>query len=70
MSMNKNQMKMNNLMEVVWIAVFILCLVISVRQTLENGFSSSILFYAITFLSLIMYFLRRFIRKNHQKVNK
>ncbi|NBC82072.1 MAG: hypothetical protein GVY19_01695 [Bacteroidetes bacterium] len=60
-------MKLNNLMEVVWFAVFILCLVIAIKQTIETGFIDSLLFYAITLLSLIMYFLRRFIRKNKQK---
>lgn len=68
--MNKKQIKLNNMMEIVWVLVFILCLVISIKQTMLHGFKDSILFYAITILALLMYAIRRYMRKNQQKVNK
>jgi len=61
------RLKANSIMEVIWLLVFLLCLGISISQTIQLGFKQSLLFYGITILAMLMFLFRRFMRKNQAK---
>jgi len=54
-------------LEIVWIIVSIGCFVLGVQKALTNNINNSLMFFLFSAISLVMYALRRYIRKNTQE---
>ena len=51
------------LMEIIWIALSLLCLVLGILATLKSGFSQSYTLFLLALLALLMFYLRYRTRK-------
>lgn len=52
------------IMEYVWIAVAVLSLVTGIHKTIKYGFNESYLFFIFAAISILLFFYRRYLRKN------
>lgn len=52
------------ILEIIWLITFVLCAGAAIYKTSKEGFYESILFYLLSFVSLLMYLMRRYMRKN------
>ena len=53
------------ILEYAWLAVAIFSVIAAVHKTYRQGFAESYPFYIITFISILMFFFRRYTRKNN-----
>lgn len=53
-------------LEILWIITAILCLFAAIHQTYYEGISKSYVFFIFSIVALIMYYLRRQIRKSNK----
>jgi len=60
LKMNK---RTNHILEIFWLIVAILSLFAGIHQTVTQGFGESWLFFLITLVGFMMFFLRRNLRK-------
>ena len=52
-------------LEILWVIVALACFVLGVKTALENRMNNSLMFFIFTAIALIMYALRRHLRKNN-----
>ncbi len=52
------------ILESLWLVLSLICLGTGVYNTLQNGFRDSVLFFIFALIALLMYLLRRNMRKN------
>jgi len=52
-------------LEILWVIVALACFVLGVKTALENRMNNSLMFYIFTAIALVMYALRRHLRKNN-----
>ncbi len=53
---------MNNILELVWLSLAILSFLAAVYNWYQAGFSESVIFFIMTFISALMYLYRRNMR--------
>ncbi|UCG28916.1 MAG: hypothetical protein JSV24_06020 [Bacteroidales bacterium] len=63
----KKNIKTNRILEITWLVVAILSLLAGTHKTVREGFGESYLFFIIACIAVLMYFLRRYLRKNETK---
>jgi uncharacterized membrane protein len=51
-------------LEIVWIIVAIGCFVLGIAKAISNNINNSLMFFLFAAISVVMYLLRRQIRKN------
>jgi len=61
--MNNNRI---SAMEILWVSIAFLTLVAGIHRTFLLGFSVSYPFYIFSFIAIIMYYLRKYMRKNRK----
>jgi hypothetical protein len=63
----KTSPKPSKAREILWISMTVLTLFIAVQQTIKIGISESLILWAFVIVSVIMYLLRRNLRKKEEK---
>jgi len=53
-------------LEIVWLITAVLCFLTAIHQTIFEGISKSYLFFIFSLVALIIYLLRRQMRKSNQ----
>jgi len=60
----KKNFNRNRILEIVWLIVAVLSIAAGIHKTyIEGGFRESYLFFIIAFISFLMFFFRRSMRK-------
>ncbi|HBX49862.1 MAG: hypothetical protein A2275_03035 [Bacteroidetes bacterium RIFOXYA12_FULL_35_11] len=55
------------ILEYTWLVIAVLSVIAAVHKTYRQGFSESYPFYIITFIAVLMFFFRRYTRKNNSQ---
>jgi len=61
--------KLSKALEIVWLITSILCFITAGHQTLNEGISKSYIFFIFSFVALIMFLLRKQMRKSNKLNN-
>ncbi len=67
METNNKINKINIILEYTWLGVAVFSVIAGVHQTYYEGTNKSWLFFVITFIAILMYWIRRTMRKNMKK---
>ena len=58
--------KKTNSLEILWVITAIICFITAVHQTYYEGFSKSYILFIFSLLALMMFLLRRQLRKSNK----
>ncbi len=62
--MKKNRISYS--MEILWLIIALVCLLMAVKKTIFTGWRDSFMFYILSILAVLMYLLRRYVRKTQK----
>jgi len=52
-------------LEILWIAVAVVCFILGIKTAVENHINNSLMFFIFTAIAVTMYALRRHLRKKN-----
>jgi len=61
--------KFSKALEIIWLITSVICIITGIHQTINEGISQSYIFFIFSFVALVMYLLRRQIRKSNKSEN-
>ena len=62
--------KISIIIEYIWLGAFVLSIIAGIHKTYNHGFKQSWLFFAIAVVSVLMFFIRRHLRKQQNITKK
>jgi membrane protein implicated in regulation of membrane protease activity len=59
--------KLAYILELIWLGLAVFCIGVGIYATINTGFQTSYMFFVLSALAIIMYFIRRRRRLNMEK---
>jgi uncharacterized membrane-anchored protein len=61
----KKKGKPIHMLEIIWVIIAVLCLILGIKKAIDNFMNQSLMFFFFTIIALIMFSIRRYLRKNN-----